>query len=149
MAVREDLADYYAEIQRFDTEVGQLLRRLEAIGELDNTLIVITGDNGLPFPRAKGHLYDAGVRVPLAIRWGNRAAPARQVSDFTSAADFAPAFLQAAGLPVPPLVERSIDDDEELHQRYAFTIPVVAIGGRELELATSPVRVSCSSLTVP
>jgi hypothetical protein len=42
------------------------------------------------------------------------------------------------GLPAPGLVERSIDGDDELQRRYAFTIPVVALGDRELELATSP-----------
>jgi hypothetical protein len=42
------------------------------------------------------------------------------------------------GLPVPEILERDIDTDEEWHRRYAFTIPVVALGDRELELATSP-----------
>jgi hypothetical protein len=44
----------------------------------------------------------------------------------------------AKGLPTPTLVERNIEDDDELHRRYMFVIPVVAIGGRELELATKP-----------
>ena len=44
------------------------------------------------------------------------------------------------GLPAPALVERSIDGDDVLERRYAFTIPVVAFGGRELELATSPAK---------
>jgi hypothetical protein len=44
----------------------------------------------------------------------------------------------AQGLPTPTLVERNIEDDDELHRRYMFVIPVVAIGGRELELATKP-----------
>lgn len=102
--VRADLADYYAEIQRFDREVGQMLSRLESMGELDDTVVVITGDNGSPFPRAKGHLYDAGVRVPLAVRWGSRVAPRRRVSDLISSTDFAPTFLEAAGVPVPGLM---------------------------------------------
>jgi glutaredoxin len=46
----------------------------------------------------------------------------------------------AHGLPVPRLVERDIDADEDLQRRYAFTIPVVALDGRELELATSPAK---------
>jgi len=44
----------------------------------------------------------------------------------------------AAGLPTPALVERSIEDDDELHRRYMLVIPVVTVGGRELELATRP-----------
>jgi hypothetical protein len=46
----------------------------------------------------------------------------------------------ARGLPAPPVIERDIETDEELHRRYAFTIPVVALGGRELALATSPAK---------
>ena len=44
------------------------------------------------------------------------------------------------GLPSPAVVERNIDDNEDWHRRYTFVIPVVAIGGRELELATKPTR---------
>lgn len=47
----------------------------------------------------------------------------------------------AMGLPVPVLRELDIEADEELHARYALTIPVIAIGGQELELATSPAKV--------
>lgn len=46
----------------------------------------------------------------------------------------------AAGRPVPAIVERNIDEDADLHRRYAFTIPVVAVGDRELDLATSPAK---------
>lgn len=45
---------------------------------------------------------------------------------------------EARGLPVPEILDRDIDSDEEWHRRYAFTVPVVALGDRELELATSP-----------
>ena len=68
--VRSDVADYLWEVQRFDREVGEIMARLEAMGELDNTIIVVSGDNGMPFPRCKATLYDQGTRVPLAIRWG-------------------------------------------------------------------------------
>ena len=46
----------------------------------------------------------------------------------------------AEGLPSPSLLERNIEDDDALHRRYALTIPVVALGERELELATSPAK---------
>jgi hypothetical protein len=46
----------------------------------------------------------------------------------------------ARGLPVARLVERDIETDDDWHRRYAFTIPVVVLGGRELELATSPAK---------
>ena len=70
--VRQDLCDYFWEIQRFDREVGEILKTLEAKGELDHTLVVMTGDNGLPFPRCKSNLYDSGTNVPLAMRWPGR-----------------------------------------------------------------------------
>ncbi|MBI4892131.1 MAG: sulfatase [Acidobacteria bacterium] len=101
-AVRADLADYCAEIQRFDSETGGLLHRLEQLGELENTLVVMTGDNGLPFPRAKGHLYDSGVHAPMALRWGARVAGGRRATDFVSFTDFAPTFLEVAGVAAPP-----------------------------------------------
>ncbi len=99
--VRRDLADYYAEIKRFDTEAGQLLDALRRAGEEANTIVVMTGDNGLPFPRAKSHLYDAGTKAPLAIRWPARARGGRRVTDFVSFSDFAPTFLEAAGVGIP------------------------------------------------
>ncbi len=96
--VRSDIADYYYEVQRFDREVGECLRLIEQRGELDNTIVVMTGDHGWPFPRGKSNLYDLGVRVPLAMQWPARVAGARVVDDFVSFTDFAPTFTQAAGL---------------------------------------------------
>lgn len=60
--------------------------------------------------------------------------------DARAALDALLADRETRGLPVPALVEHDIDADEALHRRYAFTIPVVALGDRELELATSPAR---------
>ncbi|NQT12672.1 MAG: sulfatase, partial [Planctomycetes bacterium] len=102
--VRHDVADYYYEVQRFDRDVAAALELLEQSGELDNTIIVMTGDHGMPFPRHKCQLYDSGTRVPLAIRWGAQVAPARRLTDFVSLADLAPTFLEAAGVAVPEQV---------------------------------------------
>jgi arylsulfatase A-like enzyme len=82
--------------------VGKALQLLEEAGELENTIVVMTGDHGMPFPRCKGNLYDWGVRVPLAIRWGKGVAkPGRRVTDFASLPDLAPTFLEAAGVEIP------------------------------------------------
>lgn len=99
--VRSDVADYLWEVQRFDREVGDIVQRLEAMGELDNTIIVVSGDNGMPFPRCKATLYDLGTRVPLAIRWGSKVRGNRNVADFVSLCDLAPTFLEAASLTPP------------------------------------------------
>ncbi len=76
---------------------------LEELGELDNTLIVATADNGMPFPRVKGQVYDDDFHLPLAIRWGRASKGGRVVGDFISFSDMAPTFLEAAGL--SPLAE--------------------------------------------
>jgi N-sulfoglucosamine sulfohydrolase len=99
--VRSDLLDYYFEVQRFDRDLGRIVHMLERLGELDNTLIIVTGDNGMPFPRAKANVYDAGVRVPLAIRWPGTVRAASVVDEFVSLTDLAPTILEAAGLNVP------------------------------------------------
>ncbi len=107
--VRKDLCDYYFEVQRFDREVGEILSTLEAQGELDNTLVVMTGDNGLPFPRCKSNLYDTGTNVPLGMRWPGHIKGGRVVEDFVSLQDLAPTFLDVAGLkPRPEMTGRSL-----------------------------------------
>ncbi len=96
--VRSDMLDYALEVERFDDDLGKMIALLEERGELDNTLVIVTGDNGFPFPRAKATVYQNGCHVPLAVRWGANCPPARNVSDFVSFADFAPTMLEAAGL---------------------------------------------------
>ncbi len=100
--VRSDICDYYFEAERYDREIGEMLALLEARGELDNTLVVITSDNGMPFPRAKTNLYDFGTRMPLAVRWPARVPAGRRVTDFIGHIDLAPTFLEACGLEAPP-----------------------------------------------
>ncbi len=100
-AIRADVADYYFEVQRFDALVGAALAALERAGELDRTLVIVTSDNGMPFPRCKSNLYDTGVRMPFAVRWPALAKGGRRLEDFVSLTDIAPTFLEAAGLPVP------------------------------------------------
>ena len=107
--VRADLLDYYLEVQRFDQHLGRLLDALDRAGESENTIVVVTSDNGLPFPRAKANLYDAGTHMPLAIRWPARIKPATKVDAFVSLTDLAPTFLEAAGLgPLPEMTGRSL-----------------------------------------
>jgi uncharacterized sulfatase len=100
-AVRSDILDYCSEIERFDRDIGAMLRLLEVAGQLDNTLVVLTSDNGFPFPRGKATCYDAGTRMPLAVRWPARVKAGRVLEDFVSLTDLAPTFLEAAGLQPP------------------------------------------------
>lgn len=109
--VRQDFADYLGEVQAFDAAVGVLLEQLKAAGELDNTLIVISGDHGAPgFPGGKCNLYDFGVGVALAAKWpGGK--PGRVVDDFVNLMDLAPTFLEAGGVEPPKVMTgRSLVD---------------------------------------
>ncbi|HEX4144821.1 MAG TPA: sulfatase [Pirellulales bacterium] len=102
--VREDFADYLGEAQAFDAAVGVLLEELEKTGELENTLIVMSGDHGMPgVPHGKCNLYDMGVEVALAVRWGKKIPAGRVVDDFVCLPDLCPTFLEAAG-ETPPAV---------------------------------------------
>src|SRR2546421_4366932 len=99
--VRQDVADYLGECQAFDAEVGVLLKRLEEAGELDRTLIVLSGDHGMPgVPGGKCNLYDHGVSVTLAIRVpGGKAG--RVVDDYVRLPDLAPTFMEIGGVTPP------------------------------------------------
>jgi arylsulfatase A-like enzyme len=99
--IKQDLADYYFEVNRFDRDVGRAIQILDSIGELDNTIIVVTGDHGMPFPRCKGNLYDMGVRVPLVVYWGSQIKDTGKISSMVSLTDLAPTFLELAGVEVP------------------------------------------------
>ncbi len=100
--VRGDIADYFFEVQRFDTLVGRALKQLEEAGELENTLIVMSGDHGMPFPRCKSNLYDSGTCVPLAICWPKGIKRVNQkLNEFVSMTDLAPTFLEVAGIKIP------------------------------------------------
>lgn len=132
--VRKDLANYLAEIERFDEELGRMLNLLAERGELERTLVIVTSDNGMPFPGAKANCYDYGFHVPLAISWP-RAMPQREESAVpvatdvvTSHLDLAPTILDAAGVDIPAIMRgksllptlRSDRDERDAAESYAF-----------------------------
>lgn len=97
--VRNDILDYAFEIEHFDTHLVKMLELLEEKGELENTLVIVTADNGMPFPRIKGQVYEYSNHMPLAIMWGKGIKnPGRVVDDFVSFIDFAPTILELAGI---------------------------------------------------
>ncbi len=110
--VRDDLLDYAIEIEWFDAHLVRMLKQLEAAGELDDTLIIVTSDNGMSFPRAKANVYEHGIHVPLAIRWGSRVPGGRRVDDLVGFVDLTATILDAAGVEAPrtpaPPVGRSL-----------------------------------------
>ena len=96
--VKNDVLDYAFELEYFDKQLQGMLDILKDMGELENTLIVVTSDNGMPFPRVKGQSYEHSNHLPLAVMWKNGIKnPGRKISDYVSFIDFAPTFLDVAG----------------------------------------------------
>ena len=98
--VRNDMIDYAVEVEWFDSHVGKAMDKLAEMGELENTIVVMSSDHGMPFPRVKGQIYEDGFHIPLAIRWGGMQG-GRVVDDFINVRDFAPTYLEMAGIPKP------------------------------------------------
>ncbi|MBE0654929.1 MAG: sulfatase [Bacteroidales bacterium] len=99
--VRNDMLDYGLEIDWADMHLGRMIESLEKRGMLENTVIVMTSDHGMPFPRCKGQSYEMSNNVPMAIMWPKGIKnPGRIVTDMVSFIDFAPTFLELAGIPV-------------------------------------------------
>jgi N-sulfoglucosamine sulfohydrolase len=99
--VRKDIGDYYEEIQNFDRDVASYIQLLKEMGQLENTLVIVCSDNGWQMPRGLANLYDFGTRIPLVISMPERYSGGRVIDDFISLNDFAPTFLELAGLPIP------------------------------------------------
>lgn len=103
--IREDMCDYLGEVLALDRMLGIFLKKLEAIGERENTLIVVSGDHGIPgFPRGKTNLYNLGTEVSLFAQWPGQAPGGRVVDDFVNLMDLAPTFLEAAGERPPEIM---------------------------------------------
>ncbi|MEM9158478.1 MAG: sulfatase [Verrucomicrobiota bacterium] len=97
-ATRNDYLDYALEIEWFDRHLGQMIDALESMGELENTVIIVTSDNGMPFPYAKANLQEYGIHVPLAIAGPSLFSGGRVSESIVSHVDFAPSILELAGI---------------------------------------------------
>jgi uncharacterized sulfatase len=96
--VKSDMLDHYFEIEWFDAQLGKMLKFLQEKGELDSTIVVVTADNGMPFPYAKANLQEFGTHVPLAICWGKGISRQKVVNELVGMIDLAPTFLEIAGI---------------------------------------------------
>lgn len=114
--IRTDMLDYAFEIEYFDLHLQRMLQMLEELGELENTLVIVTADNGMPFPRIKGQVYEYSNHLPLAVMWPDGIKnPGRVVHDFVNFIDFAPTYLELAGLTaekvgMQPVTGKSLTD---------------------------------------
>jgi N-sulfoglucosamine sulfohydrolase len=99
--IRDDLLDYGFEIQWFDRHLGLMLDALEKTGELDNTIVIVTSDNGMAFPRAKANVYEYGIHMPLAISWPKQIPAGRAVDDLVDLIDVTATIYDATGTQAP------------------------------------------------
>lgn len=97
--VRHDILDYAFEVEHVDRHLGRMLDELAKRDLLDKTLVVVTSDHGMPFPRVKGYAYRDSNHVPLAFRWPELVLkPGRVVDDPVSFIDIAPSILAIVGI---------------------------------------------------
>lgn len=96
-AARVDLAQYYSCVRNIDEFVGAILKKLEASGQAERTIVVFTGDHGIGYARGKTSVYPAGTQVPLFIK-GPGIKSGRVIGAPVSQMDFNPTFLEAFGL---------------------------------------------------
>ncbi|WP_310681980.1 sulfatase [Aliifodinibius sp. S!AR15-10] len=102
---RADITRYYDEISRMDGQIGRFMEELEHRGKRENTLVIFLSDNGAPFPRAKGTVYDEGVKTPLIVNWPDRIKAGSRYNGLTSVIDLAPTLLDLVDYPVPDAMQ--------------------------------------------
>ena len=104
-ALTREAANYYNCVRRLDAGVGMLMEELESSGHADDTLVIFVSDHGPPFVRAKTTCYEAGMRVPLLVRWPGVARPGHVSGAFASTVDILPTILDATGLDTPTHIQ--------------------------------------------
>ncbi|NOU36310.1 MAG: sulfatase [Kiritimatiellaceae bacterium] len=107
-ATLSDVAAYYNCVNRMDVGLGMLFDRLKQAGQYDNTLVIFISDNGPDFTRAKVTSYEAGVHVPLIVKWPEVSRAGLKCDDLVSAVDIVPTVLDAVGAECPPVAGRSL-----------------------------------------
>ncbi|MEW2923140.1 sulfatase [Muricauda sp. ANG21] len=111
--VQTDVLDYALEIDWFDHHLGKMIESLRKAGELENTIIIVTSDNGMAFPRAKANCYEYGIHVPMAIMWRAKISGNRVIDDLVSLVDIAPTIFEITGLApkgMKPISGKSFDN---------------------------------------
>ncbi|NQU43608.1 sulfatase [bacterium] len=124
LGVRKERGNFLYEICYADEHLGRILDALEKKGELDNTIVIMVGDNGDAPPRSKASPYDWGTHEPMAIMWPSRVKSGRVVEDFVNFPDLTPTLLEAAGAEVPKsMTGRSILNDILLSDKQGLVNP--------------------------
>ena len=98
---RQARARYLTDVTQLDKEVGQVDASLREHGYADSTMFLFTSDQGAQFPFGKWNLYDAGIKVPLLVRWPGRTKAGATTEALVSLIDLLPTFVEAAGATPP------------------------------------------------
>lgn len=137
--VKSDVLDHYLEIEWFDAQLGKMLRFLQEKGELDNTIVVVTADNGMAFPYAKANLQEYGTHVPLAICWGKNISGQKVVNELVGMIDLAPTFLEIAQIKdVPEMTGKSLSQILFSKNKTATKVRDYVLTGRERHTQARP-----------
>lgn len=108
MEVKQHIADYYGMISHIDYNIGRLIDALEKSGELENTIIVFTGDNGLAIGRhglmGKQNVYEHSIRVPLVMS-GPGIQKGNITNNYVYLLDIYPTLCDVVGIEIPKSVE--------------------------------------------
>lgn len=122
---RADIAAYYDEISRMDSVIGDMMRVLDQRGLTKDTLVIFLSDNGAPFPREKGALYDSGIRTPLVFHWPGVVPSGVRQAGLMSVIDLAPTIVSLAGMKPPPMqgndISAGLFDPNSLHREAAYS----------------------------
>jgi len=101
-------ANYMAAVTCMDDAIGELLKRLDEIGQSDNTVVIFMSDNGgagggdnTPLRGGKSQMFEGGLRVPCIVRWPGVVRPGTVCDEFLTAMDIFPTLCRAAGAPPP------------------------------------------------
>lgn len=122
---RQALAAYYQSIGEADKMLGEVLQALDKAGQKNNTVTLLTSDQGAQFPSAKWTVYDQGLRVPLLVRWPGKVAGGATADALVSLADITPTFVDlSGGKAIPGLDGASFKNvllgKATTHHRYIF-----------------------------
>ena len=120
------IVDYYNCVKRLDEGIGMLLKKLEVLDVLENTLIIFVGDNGASFARAKCACYESSVNVPFYISWPQQIKENISSEALVSTVDIFPTIIDIMGDKIPNSIQGKsllpiLKEDVDKIRSYLFT----------------------------